>query len=64
MKHLYKPFGLLVGVIGGLAAATVFSRLWGAIGTDGELPSPTDRYASWREIMVASAMRGAVVGVR
>ena len=63
MKLLYKPFGLLVGVIGGIVAARLFKRLWGLVGSEEEAPAATDQDSSWREVMVASAMKGAVFGV-
>ena len=63
MKLLYKPFGLLIGVLGGRAAATSFNRLWRLIDSEGQAPRATDRDSTWRQVMAASAMRGAVVGV-
>ena len=63
MKLLYKPFGLLVGVIGGVVAGKVFSRFWGLLGREGEAPNATDRDSGWREVILVSAMKGAVFGV-
>jgi hypothetical protein len=63
MKLLYKPFGLLVGVIGGRAATTSFNRLWRLVDNEGQAPKATDRESSWRQVVIASAMKGAVFGV-
>ena len=63
MKLVYKPFGLLMSVIGGSAAATSFNRLWRLIDSEGQAPKATDQDSSWRQVVVASAMRGAVFGV-
>jgi hypothetical protein len=63
MKLLYKPFGLLVGVIGGIVAGRVFRRFWGLLGRAGEAPTATDRDSRWREVIFAAAMKGAVFGV-
>jgi len=63
MKLLYKPFGLLVGLIGGRAAASSFNRLWRLIDSDRPAPSATDRDSSWRHVVIASALKGAVFGV-
>jgi hypothetical protein len=63
MKLLYKPFGLVVRVIGGRAATTSFNRLWRLIDSEGQAPRATDRDSSWRQVMIASAMKGAVSGV-
>jgi Protein of unknown function (DUF4235) len=57
MKLVYKPFGLLMSVIGGSAAATSFNRLWRLIDSEGQAPKATDQDSSWRQVVVASAMR-------
>jgi len=62
MKLLYKPFGLIIGVLGGLAAGALFKRLWGALADEEEAPTATDRDRSWPEVVVASALKGAVFG--
>jgi uncharacterized protein DUF4235 len=63
MKLLYKPFGLVLGVIGGRAAATSFDRLWRLIDSEGQAPKATDRDSGWRQVVIASAMKGAVFEV-
>jgi hypothetical protein len=63
MKLLYKPFSLLVAVIGGVVAGKVFSRFWGLLGREGQAPTATDRDSGWREVVFAAAMKGAVFGV-
>jgi Protein of unknown function (DUF4235) len=63
MKLLYKPFGLLVGVLGGRGVATSFNRLWRLVDNEGQAPKSTDRDSSWRQVVIASAMKGAVFGV-
>jgi hypothetical protein len=63
MNLLYKPFGLLINALGGLAAAALFKRLWRALAHEDKTPHATDPGRSWREILVASALKGAVVAV-
>lgn len=58
MKLLYKPFGLLAGIVGGLVARRVFDALWGRI-DDAEPPSPTTERASWPRVLGAAALQGA-----
>jgi hypothetical protein len=61
-RLIYKPFGLIVGVIGGLAARALFKRVWSAAGHEGEAPKPTDEDKGWREVVLAAAAEGAVFG--
>jgi hypothetical protein len=61
-RLIYKPFGLVVGVLGGLAARAVFKRVWSAAGHEDEAPKPTDEDKGWREVVLAAAAAGAVFG--
>ena len=62
MKLLYKPFGLVFSALGGLAAAMVFKRLWKGIAHEDDSPDAKDRHRSWREVVVAAALQGAIFG--
>jgi hypothetical protein len=62
MKHLYKPIGLLVSVLGGLVARALFKRLWRAVADERDAPNAKDRERSWREVIAAAAMQDAVFG--
>jgi hypothetical protein len=62
MKLLYKPIGLLVSVLGGLVAGALFKRLWRAVADERGAPNAKDRERSWREVVAAAAMQGAVFG--
>ena len=61
-KLIYKPFGLIVGVLGGLAARAVFKRVWSAAGHEDDAPKATDEDKGWREVVLAAAAEGAVFG--
>ena len=61
-RLIYKPFGLLVGVLGGLVARKIFKRVWGAVGHEDEAPKATDASSGWREVVLAAAAEGAVFG--
>jgi len=63
VKLVYRPFGLLISVLGGLAAGAIFRRLWRIVGNEETAPTPTDPDRSWGEIAVAAALEGAVFGV-
>ncbi len=62
MKFLYKPFGLIASVVGGILAGALFKRLWAAVADDREAPKAKDRDRTWREVVVAAAVQGAVFG--
>jgi Protein of unknown function (DUF4235) len=61
-RVLYKPFGLLFGVLGGILAGAIFKRLWGAVAHEEEAPKATDERKSWGEVVAAAAAEGAVFG--
>jgi hypothetical protein len=63
MRLLYKPFGALVGVAGGLLATATFERIWRRIGREDEAPTATDHRRGWSEVLLASSLQGAVFGV-
>jgi predicted metal-dependent enzyme (double-stranded beta helix superfamily) len=61
-KLLYKPFGLVFSVLGGIVAGAVFKRIWRVVAHEEDSPSATDRQKSWREVVLAAAAQGAVFG--
>ncbi|WP_039798361.1 DUF4235 domain-containing protein [Nocardia araoensis] len=63
MKTLYKPLGLLISVLGGLAANAVFTKLWKRITGEPKAPTSTAQDHSWREVLFAAALQGAVFGL-
>lgn len=63
MKTLYKPLGMVVSIIGGLAANAAFSRIWRAVSGDSHAPTPTARNHTWREVLLAAALQGAIFGL-
>lgn len=63
MKFLYRPLGMLLGALGGLIATAIFGQLWKAVGHDEEAPSATMRNRSWREVLLAAALQGAIFGL-
>jgi hypothetical protein len=61
-RVIYKPFGLLVGVLGGIVAGAIFKRVWSAVGHQDEAPKATDKDKGWSEVVLAAAAQGAVFG--
>ncbi|MFJ8043265.1 DUF4235 domain-containing protein [Kitasatospora sp. NPDC096147] len=56
----YKPVGLALGVISGMAAGVAFKQAWKVIGHDDDAPDATDEDRTWREILLAAALQGAI----
>jgi len=62
MKILYKPFGIVVGMIAGILARQVFNQIWGHI-DDREPPKATTEESSWGQVLGAAAVQGATFAV-
>ncbi|WP_329389397.1 DUF4235 domain-containing protein [Streptomyces sp. NBC_01351] len=56
----YKPVGLALGAIGGALAGIAFKQVWKRLGHEDDAPTATDEDRSWREVLVAAALQGAV----
>ncbi|MCP2280228.1 DUF4235 domain-containing protein [Nocardia amikacinitolerans] len=63
MTTLYKPLGMIVGVLGGVAANAVFTQVWRRVSGEEQAPSATAREYGWREVLVAAALQGAIFGL-
>lgn len=63
VKIIYKPFGLFVSVLGGVAAGAAFKRTWKLVANTDEAPKATDRRRTWAEVLPAAALQGAVFGL-
>jgi hypothetical protein len=61
-RVLYKPFGLIVSVLGGILAGAVFKRVWGAARHEDDAPKATDERRGWGEVIAAATIQGAVFG--
>lgn len=62
MALLYKPIGIILGLLGGQVAKAVFTKVWSAI-DDEDAPKPTQEAQSWRRILFAALVQGAVLQV-
>lgn len=62
MTVLYKPFGLLVSVLGGVLAGALFKQFWRAVAGEDDTPNATDRDRGWGEVITAAAVQGALFG--
>jgi hypothetical protein len=62
MKLVYKPFGIILGIIAGLLSKKVFEAVWGIIDKE-EPPKPTTREADWTKVLAAAAVQGVTFKV-
>jgi hypothetical protein len=60
---VYRPVGLLLGLASGAAASALFTQAWKAVGRGGDAPDALDEDRSWREILIAAAIQGAIFSV-
>ena len=61
-KVLYKPFGIVIGIVAGILARQAFSQVWGHI-DDREPPKPTTEEASWGRVLAAAAVQGVTFAI-
>ena len=59
---MYKPFGLIVGLLGGIAARSAFRSAWRFVANEEKAPDAKDLHRGWAEIVLAAAFQGAVFG--
>jgi hypothetical protein len=62
MGLLYKPFGILLGIVAGFAGRKLFDVAWAKI-SDEEPPEPTTEQATWRRVIAAAAVQGVIFRV-
>jgi hypothetical protein len=60
IKVLYKPVSLVVSVLGGMLAGTIFKRVWKLAAGQDEAPTATDARRGWPEVLAAAALQGAI----
>jgi hypothetical protein len=59
VKVLFVPIGILAGLVAGFAAQKGFERVWAAI-DDEQAPKVEDREASYRKLVMALLLEGAI----
>jgi hypothetical protein len=60
MKILYKPFGIIAGVIGGRIATAIFKAIWARIDEE-EPPKPTTEETTFPKVVGAAALEAATM---
>ena len=62
MKLIYKPFGIVFGIIAGLLSKKLFELIWSKL-DDEEPPKPTTELATWPKVLGAALVEGVTFKV-
>lgn len=61
-RVIYRPLAMIVSSLGGIVAGVLFKQVWKRVSGDGDAPKATDGDHSWREVVLAAAVQGAIFG--
>ena len=61
-KILYRPWGLMASLIGGLVAGEIFQKVWkvAAPGDQEDPPKPLESEYRMRQVLIAAVVQGAI----
>jgi Protein of unknown function (DUF4235) len=59
-KLLYRLMSLGLSVVSGILAGAVFKGMWKLIAREEDAPDATDPQRSWKEVLPAAALQGAI----
>jgi hypothetical protein len=57
MKFIYKPFGIVLGILAGLLSKQIFNWIWSKFDEE-EPPKPTTEIAPLGKVLGAAAVQG------
>ena len=62
MKLIYKPFGIVSGILAGFVAKKLFEAVWGIFDNE-EPPTATTLQTTWPKVIGAAAVEGVAFKV-
>jgi uncharacterized protein DUF4235 len=62
MKLLYKPFGIVFGILAGIVSKKIFEAVWGIFDKE-EPPRPTTLETTWPKVLGAAVVQGVTFKV-
>jgi hypothetical protein len=62
MALLYKPIGIVLGILAGLLGKRIFNFVWEKV-DDEEPPKPTTEETSWPRLIAVAAVQGVIFRV-
>lgn len=60
MKLLYKPLGIIFGVLGGMVGGAIFKQVWKVVAGQDDAPKAKESEYGWGEVLPAAALQGAI----
>jgi hypothetical protein len=63
IRLLDRPLGIGFSVAGGVLAGALFKRTWKLLADEDEAPKATHEDRTWREVLLAAALQGAIFAV-
>jgi hypothetical protein len=62
VRLIYKPFGIVLGILAGLVGRKLFDFIWSKIDEE-DPPKPTTMRTSWAKLLGAAAIQGMIFRV-
>ena len=59
MSAIYKPIGLIMGILSGLLSKRIFNFVWTKI-DDEDPPKATTQETSWAKLLSSAAVQGVI----
>jgi hypothetical protein len=59
MKLIYRPFGIVLGLVAGFLSKSVFNWVWSKFDEE-EAPKATQDETTWTKVLSAAAVQGIV----
>ncbi|MGH2968398.1 MAG: DUF4235 domain-containing protein [Solirubrobacteraceae bacterium] len=59
MGLIYKPFGIILGILSGFAGKKLFDLVWTKI-DEQEPPEPTTQETTWPRLLASAALQGVI----
>jgi hypothetical protein len=59
-RLLYRLMSLGLSVVSGMLAGAMFKGMWKLIAREEDAPDATDMQRSWKEVLPAAALQGAI----
>jgi hypothetical protein len=59
MGVIYKPFGIVLGILGGLLGKRVFNFVWEKLDAE-DPPKATTQETTWQKLLAAAAVQGMI----
>jgi hypothetical protein len=62
MQFVFRPLGIVLGILAGIAGRKIFDFIWGKVDEE-EAPNPEHREVNWVKFFAAMVVQGAIFRV-